>query len=94
MMTGLTITDRTDPTIPYLVFTIYHGAKKTGDNTDDGKGQVYTSEEMAIEVPSGGFVAGKVYNVVLNIPPPEEIHMHATLDTWEVVDTPIPVDVD
>jgi hypothetical protein len=60
-------------------------------------GRTYTADELGslnIEVPSGqdantgewGFQAGKVYNVILNIPPPEEIHMHATLDEWVTVD--------
>ena len=60
-------------------------------------GRTYTAEELGslnIEVPTPhddvtgewGFQAGKVYNVILNIPPPEEIHMHATLDQWVSVD--------
>ncbi len=92
MMTGLTVGEREDGTVPYLVFTLFYGATKT-DNGDDGKGTIYKSEEMVVEKPSGGFVAGKIYNVVLNIPPPEEIHMHATLDVWEA-GTDIPVEVE
>lgn len=93
MMGNVSITGRQNATVPYLTFSIYYGATKTAQG-DDGNGEVYDSEEMAIEVPEGGFLEGKVYNVVLNIPPPEEIHMHATLDVWEVVATPIDMTIE
>ncbi len=78
---------------PTITFTIYYGATKTV-NGDDGKGQTWVSENMTISVPTGGFLEGNVYNVILNIPPPEGIDMHATLDVWEVVPTNIDMTIE
>ena len=70
---------------PTITFTIYYGATKTGESTDNGKGLLWESKNMTVTVPTGGFLEGNVYNVILNIPPPEAVDMHATLDVWEVV---------
>ncbi len=78
---------------PQITFTIYSGATKDSGGNDVA-GTEYTSEKMSVDLPTNGLEAGKVYNVVLNIPPPEEIHMHATLDVWEVVATPIDMTIE
>ena len=77
MMTGQTITGRGDATIPYVDFKIYY--------TNGAGGDSWTFTDQAITKPADGFEAGKVYNVILNIPTPEEIAMIATLEDWEWV---------
>ena len=86
MMTGFTLTGREEPTKPYITFTIYAGETKDNSTSATIAGSEYTPVDQVIAVPTGGLEAGKVYNVILNIPPPEEIHMHATLDQWVTVE--------
>ena len=85
MMDGFTLTGRQEPTKPYITFTIFAGQTKDNSSGADIAGSEYTPVDQAIEIPNAGLEAGKVYNVILNIPPPEEIHMHATLDGWVTV---------
>ncbi len=85
MMNGVTITGRQEPTKPYISFTIYAGETKDDTSGNSIAGSEYTPVDQMIAVPTDGLEAGKVYNVILNIPPPEEIHMHATLDQWATV---------
>jgi hypothetical protein len=85
MMDGFTLTGRQEPTKPYITFTIFAGQTKDNSSGADIAGSEYTPVDQAIEIPTAGLEAGKVYNVILNIPPPEEIHMHATLDGWVTV---------
>ena len=86
MMTGFTLTGREEPTKPYITFTIYAGETKDNSTSATIAGSEYTPVDQVIAVPTGGLEAGKVYNVILNIPPPEEIHMQATLDQWVTVE--------
>ncbi len=86
MMTGFTLTGREEPTKPYITFTIYAGETKDNSTSATIAGEEYTPVDQVIAIPNAGLEAGKVYNVILNIPPPEEIHMHATLDQWVTVE--------
>lgn len=63
---------------PYITFTLNAG------KTEGAAGSDWTAESQSINIPTDGFEAGKVYNVILNIPVPEEMHMSATLTGWEV----------
>lgn len=63
---------------PYITFTLNAGETNGAAGTD------WTAESQPISIPTAGFEAGKVYNVILNVPVPEELHMTATLDGWEV----------
>ena len=62
---------------PYITLTLYI------------KGETWTSDAQQIQLPvtSQKFEAGKVYNIILNIPVPVEINARATLDQWGVVST-------
>ena len=86
MMTGFTLTGREEPTKPYITFTIYAGETKDNSTSATIAGSEYTPVDQVIAIPNAGLEAGKVYNVILNIPPPEEIHMHATLNQWVTVE--------
>lgn len=62
---------------PYITLTLYI------------KGETWTSDAQQIQLPvtSQKFEAGKVYNIILNIPVPVEINARATLDQWDIVAT-------
>ena len=86
MMTGLTIDNRGDQSRnPYISFTLLTG--QTKDNTTDADiaGSEWTSASQCITIPTAGLEAGKVYNIILDIPVPEEVDMTATLNGWQVV---------
>jgi hypothetical protein len=65
---------------PYITFTLNAGQTNGAAGTD------WTAESQPISIPTAGLEAGKVYNVILNIPVPEEVHMTATLGSWTVVE--------
>ena len=81
MYGSMTIDNRgTNSNKPYITFTLNAGQTNGAAGTD------WTAESQPISIPTDGFEAGKVYNVILNIPVPEEVHMKATLSSWEVVE--------
>ncbi len=82
MMETVTIPDRTDKTVPYMDFTISYGGIVGGSSSS---AQTWNFTDQKIELPTDGFENGKVYNVILNIPTPEEIAMLATLEDWDWV---------
>ena len=74
---------------PFISFTLEVGQSKDGEGNPIAATE-WTSAAQHITIPAAGLEAGKVYNVILDIPVPEEVHMSATLNGWEVV----PVDED
>jgi hypothetical protein len=85
MMDGLTIDNRgTLSKNPFITFTLRAGDTKDDSTDADIAGADWTAASQSISIPTDGFEAGKVYNVILNIPVPEEMHMSATLTGWDV----------
>ena len=82
MMEDVSIEGRSDASVPYMDFTISYGGSVGGSSST---AQTWEFTDQKITLTSGGFEAGNVYNVILNIPTPEEIAMLATLEDWDWV---------
>lgn len=89
----VTIPDRADKTIPLFDFTISYTDANNSSSTFEFKNQkidkprtagndgvLGTSDDVILD-----FEPGKVYNVIIDIPVPEEIDMTATLEQWATV---------
>lgn len=90
---AITIPERTDKTVPYFDFTISYTDASNNPSTFEFKNQkidmpraagndgiLGTSDDVIQD-----FEPGKVYNVIIDIPVPEEIDMSATLEQWVTV---------
>ena len=51
---------------------------------DNGSGSTETNlVTLSLNPPSGGFIAGKIYNIIVNVQSPEKITVKAVLQQWE-----------
>jgi len=79
---GVTIPERTDKTVPYFDFTISYTDANNNASTFEFKNQKI---ELPTQANVTGLQANHVYNVIIDVPVPEEIDMTATLEQWATV---------
>lgn len=83
---AVTITDRTDKTVPYFDFTISYTDASNNASTFEFKNQKITLPTQTVGTAEvQGLLANRVYNVIIDVPVPEEIDMTATLEQWATV---------
>lgn len=83
---SITITDRTDKTVPYFDFTISYTDANNNASTFEFKNQKIALPTQTVGTQEvEGLLANRVYNVIIDVPVPEEIDMTATLEQWATV---------
>ena len=83
---SIAITDRDDKTVPYFDFTISYTDASNNESTFEFLNQKITLPTQTVGSNQvEGLLANRVYNVIIDVPVPEEIDMTATLDQWITV---------